>query len=508
MQSIEDLLLSLRLRSVKVWSENGQLRFRAPKGALRSEDINALRMHRSRIIESLTSANLGRAGPLRRRDAGCSVPLAANQMHWWKYIREHHGGWCNRMTTVAVRVSGKLNISLLRECIGMIVQRHDSLRTKFIVVGGEPRQHVEAMCAVDFDVTDLSAAPRPSADEEVQRLSLDFIEERIDPATGPLFGARLFRISDCEHVLVLALDHMITDALSNEILSNEIWVVYQQTKEGLPPSLPELPLQYADYALWQQQMYDSWRKEHEGYWRERLTGAPRTLLPCRVSSPEMQQSTSSILPIPFGPILSARLTELARKERVPLSLVALTVYIATMSRLCDQTDLVLSLVSHGRHWPELAKLVGYFANQLYLRVQIAKNDSLHDLLKRVSLEFRCAYDHQDLDRVPNIIPAWSGFGDLHFNWLPSPRSWSVVNTHYRSTADLELKAFSLQRPAPLKFLPYFLDTDAGIHVALVYNPDLYGMDTIEQFSSNIRLFAEVLAQNPLTRLTHIRTPEQ
>jgi hypothetical protein len=159
--------------------------------------------------------------------------------------------------------------------------------------------------------------------------------------------------------LILALDHVIADAVSLEILGAEILTLYRQAEQGLPFSLPKLVVQFADYVVWQQQTYSNWLKQHEVYWRQRLAGASRIRIVSNDGLPKAEQPVGALLHIPFGDVLSAKFREVARREQIQLALVVFCVFTAVMMHWCQRKDLVIKFLISGRHHAKLESMIGF-----------------------------------------------------------------------------------------------------------------------------------------------------
>lgn len=495
-----DLLSSLYRRGVRIWVENGQLRFQAPKGALLPEELARLRMFKNEIVGFLLDAPLAPDIPLEPRAAGYPAPLTAIQLRVWNYTVEKAARLSTRASGFAERIHGPLSTCILRESIEAVVRRHESLRTRFALADGVPTHIINSSCEFDFEVIDCRQLPPGSAESAIQCHAQEFLKEKVDLSVGPLFAVKLFRLSSCEHVLVLALDHMITDAVSNGILIREIWALYNQASQGSPLSLPTLSVQFADYAVWQQRTYSAWLDKNGAYWRKRLSHSPRTRLPCDVGLGEVAQLVGATLEISIGEELSIRLRDVARRQGTLLSLIVLTVYVAAMWRWCNEDDLVVGFVSNGRYRPELENVIGFVADILYLRIELHKQSSVLDLLNRIIFEFKSAYDHYDFGRVPDLIPeCWT---ELYFNWLSRYRVQSSVECDGR----IRVEPFRLAADWPAKFAPFFYDTNAGIRVTVMYRPDLIPRSMVEQFGRNLRCFAEVLVERPSASVASIVMP--
>lgn len=492
MQSSNDLLCSLHRRDVKVWAENGALRFRAPTGALAREDLESLRALRFEVIESLEQMDFSIDARLRPRIAGSAVPLTPQQILAWNWLTERKS---RRWSHSGIRVFGRLDMDLLRRSLDAVVWRHESLRTRIVVVDGVPRPQTNAACDYEWAVIDMCHISSHSIEGELTRLAGDFVRDKIDVTVDPLFAVRAFKLADCEHLLIFALDHMISDGVSLGILIKEVWTLYGHVKRGLPFQLPKLTLQFGDYAVWLQQTHGAWLQKHAQYWKEKLIGAQCIEIPaCGVL---VENSTGARLDISIGGALSSRLREIARRERTILSLVMLTIYVAVMSRWCNQRDLVIRVPNNGRCRPELQDMIGLLATALFLRIEIARDDTFLDLLARIRVEFYSASEHVSFGRIFEVVP---GLGtEIVFNWLP-PQGTHVITDSYQPEDKITAMPFPQPVPVPFKFMPLFYDSGLGINANINYCPDFLTLDTVEWFADNLRLFAREFARNPLCQV--------
>jgi surfactin family lipopeptide synthetase A len=495
----EQLLSSLRQRGIKLWLDSGQLRFRAPRGALHAEELAVLRAHKPELVRLLAQGDLEADAPLERRDATVRVPLTAAQRRWRSYINDHQGGLTERLCHVTMRVHGPLDVGRLQACLTVLVERHEPLRTRIVVNDATAEQLVEAPSACHLAIVDLSRVAADERDSEVSRQCEQFMAEKVDLANGPLFAARLFALSNQEHVLTLTLEHMVADGASTSILHKELWALYQRDGAVQPSSLPEAPLQFADYAVWQERTHQAWLQLHQGYWERHLTGAVGLRLPrAREIKPSREFPACVISRFPFGRALTDALRELARRERTLLSLVVLAIYVIVIFRWCRQHDFVLIFISNGRNRPELQNMVGYLANLLHLRIQVSETDTFGSLLERLSEELRAAYEHEDFDRVPHFVPACST--ELDFNWISTHWMWE---TRPPAGSDLRIEPFALEAPWVRPFLPAFFDTPDGVVATVISQPCIFTADTVARFGSSLQHVARAVAQFPLVELAAI-----
>lgn len=500
-QSGIDLVTSLRRRGVKVWADNGAVRFQAPKGILLPEELAQLRLMKGEIVRVLEQAQCLMDDPVKPREVGCSIPVTPMQLRVWGEIVERGITSSTRWCTFATRAFGALNIALLQKSIETVVWRHESLRTRIVADNGTPRQLVDMPCEYNLSVIVLSRTSSADNEREVKRLAQEFADEKVDISVGPLFEARLFELSARDHVLILAFDFIISDAISIQLVNSELWTSYEQTVRGRSVSLPQVTLQFADYAIWLQRTYDAWADKHESYWRDRLTGAPCVRLPFDYSATQMRPAEGAMRQIALNDTLSASLRAMARRERTTLPLVMLSVYIAVMAGWCNRRDLVIAFVSNGRYRPELQNIVGLVASRLYLRVGLDHAECFLDLLGQVSREFYSAHDHRDFDRVPLLIPECNT--ELQFNWLPDGWDRVPVSEREENNDRLLIQRFPFRAMRSETFIPLFFDTPDGINVTVRYRPDLLAHSSIERFGRNLRILSEEITQHPHVPVTSI-----
>lgn len=447
-------------------------------------------------MEATQQSQLDISTQLRRRPADCPIPLTGSQRSIWNYLLES-GKRTRRDVANAVRICGPLQTDLLQECLATIVSRHESLRTRIVTLDNVPTQHIDESGHRYFDAVDLSTVSLPRSELVARRLAEEMSTQPVDWAAGPLFKAMLIKLSAQRHVFVVAADHVISDAASAGIVNSELWYLYRRRVQSLPPELPSLSLQFADYAVWQEQAYSLWRSKNETYWQARLAGAQPARLPVDCGSEVAEGLTTATTHIPLGKRLSVAVREVARRERTPLSLLALAVYACVMSRWCDTRDLVLTMVSHGRHGHrDLTSMTGCFANCLHLRLEIGSQESFLDLLQQVRLECEAAFNHYHFGRTWEFMTDFPT--DVRFNWVNLPRA--PLSQQAEAEDVLQLQPFPLGMAWSGKLWPFMFDTPAGICTTVAYRPDLYVPRTIERFGVNLRLCAQALVQNPHARV--------
>jgi len=436
--------------------------------------------------------------PIDPRPPGCAVPLTSLQ---WSIFKDsvladpEKRPLSQRMCASAARITGPLNVGLLERSIAGLVRRHESLRTTFETFEGVTTQRIHPPGESRLTCVDLSTLSKSEAESEAKRLTKQFQDQKIDLSVGRVFEAKLFKLEIQEHVLIVLADHMISDGMSNSILDREIWLAYDNALGDEPALLPTPPVQFADYAVWQERTKESWRKEHEEYWTQHLAGGAPTIIPLS-SEANQPLDTSAIAHVFYGAVLTARLRQFAESQQVSLSNVALMLYATAMSLWCDKEDLIIRCPAHGHYWPELENVVGLLVNFLYLRIRVGRHHTFSELLAQVQEEMRSALKHRDFDRVINLIPECKNT-QLEFHWRPA--RWREGVAHRRPTFDQRIKRrpFLIRTPEwGFNFWCLFNETQSDICATVVYRGNVLRPNAIDQFGNDMRSIARVLIDHP------------
>jgi hypothetical protein len=452
-------------------------------------------------MEALPSSET-RAQP---RAPGSPVPLTAWQRYVWNLYSQGRRTSDLRLCEGSLKIRGPLDEDLLGKVINTIVRRHESLRTRIVLTDGIPRQQIVPASDYLLEKIDLAGGPVSEVWERVHQFSNRFLHEQIDWSLDSPFSAKLLKLSELEQVLLVGIDHMVGDDASSGIIRREIASLYQQGEHRLREALPNTSLQFADYAVWQQNTLEAWRSRHEPYWRERLSRAAQVNFPSDDTQQEQQSLRWITTRYPLGAQLSEKLRVLAWKEKMLLPLVVLSVVVNALSRWCDQPEWSIDFQSHGRQGhPEFASTVGYLITYLRLHFDVRGDESLHDLLKRAHLEYWAAVEHQDYGRLPDCLQTTPA--TICFDWAGT--NWSrATASPPRADGQVEMAAFPLCKTegdllAPSRYLSFTVlpedeHTAAGIVIRVAHPQDLASRSTMERLGLSIRLFAEAFTENPL-----------
>ncbi|MFL5538620.1 MAG: condensation domain-containing protein, partial [Longimicrobiaceae bacterium] len=323
-----------------------------------------------------------RAAPagIPRRAAGGDAPLSFAQERLW-FLERLQPGLAAYNLPASRRFSGPLDAGALERAMGEIVRRHESLRTTFREVDGVPVQVVSPFGGFALPVDDLSALGEAAREAEVRRREAEQVERPFDLTVGPLYRAALLRLGEREHALLFCLHHIVTDGWSMDVFFRELLVLYEAYRDGRDPGLPEPPIQYGDYAVWQREQWRAEEARHVAYWRERLAGAPELLeLPADHPRPPVPSFRGASVPVEVPAEVLERLRELGRREGATLYMVVLAAFQLVLSRWSGSDDVLVGTLVAGRTREEVEPLVGLFMNTLVLRGDLSGDPTFRDLV--------------------------------------------------------------------------------------------------------------------------------
>ncbi|HVR97613.1 MAG TPA: amino acid adenylation domain-containing protein, partial [Thermoanaerobaculia bacterium] len=325
------------------------------------------------------------------------LPLSFAQERLWLFDRMQPGLPAYNVPDVA-RWRGPLRVDVLARVLDEIVARHESLRTRIEVsASGKPVQVIDPRLEVPVPVADLQALPAAAREAEARRQAEEETWRPFDLARGPVLRACVLRLAPDDHVTVFTRHHIASDGWSMEVFSHELAVLYDAFSQGLPSPLPPLPVQYADFAVWQRRwLSGALLEEQLGWWRERLAGAPALLqIPTDRPRPAVQAFEGAIVSLRVPVPRALAFEELCRREGVTVFMALLAAWDALLARYGAGTDLVVGSPVANRHRIEVERLIGFFANTMVLRTDLSGDPTVRELLGRVRETALGAYEHQD-----------------------------------------------------------------------------------------------------------------
>ncbi|MGC2778967.1 MAG: condensation domain-containing protein, partial [Bradyrhizobium sp.] len=349
-------------------------------------DFGVLSDDRRRLLERLLKKEgIDLASPpvvARRADARVPASFAQKPLLFGEQL---FGSTSVYNISAAANLSGPLDTGILQKCLREIVRRHETLRTRFDIQDGEGVQVIDGPGPFELDLADLSGLEPALREAMVRRLVEDEAARPFDLSKGPLFRAKAVRLGDQEHVILVTMHHIVSDGLSIGILLTELAALYQAFAQELPSPLPELAIQFADFAQWQRtSLDDGTLRKHVDYWKLRLQEAPAALdLPTDRPRPNAANFDGGVLNFALPRELSEKLRAFARREEVTLYMVLLAAFQLLLKRYSGQVDIVVGSPIAGRPRREFEGLIGLFVNTVVMRTDLSGDPPVRDLLKRV-----------------------------------------------------------------------------------------------------------------------------
>ena len=405
---IENLVYDLQSRGVNIWVEEERLRTRAAKGAITPALRAEIQSRKPELLTFLRQAHNGAEQfPIQPVAHTGALPLSFAQQRLW-FLEQMGSGYAYNMV-LSLHLQGTLQITALQQALTEIVRRHASLRTTFITVDGTPQQVIQPPPEVALPIIDLQQLSPDAQADEVTRLTRAEAQQGIDLEQDLMIRTKLLGLkgpaseSDSQdHLLLITMHHIAFDGWSLGVLLHELETLYTAFLEGNPPLLPELPLQYADFAVWQRQwLQGEVLGKQLDYWKKQLAEVPQLLqLPTDHPRPLRPSYQGNQIQFVIEADLTLALKQLSQQEGCTLFMTLLGAFQVLLYRYTQQESFVIGTIIANRQHRELESLIGFFANTLALRADLSTPDgeplTFRDLLARVRQTTQHAYDHQDL----------------------------------------------------------------------------------------------------------------
>lgn len=432
-------------------------------------------------------------------------PLAFSQLAYWN-LNSLGERKSLRQVAFAMRVRGRLHIEALRESATEVVRRHSALRTRLLLVDDVPVQEIREQLDWDIDASDLTALPEEQRESQLDSLINRYVTAPVDVRHDPLFGVALFQLRADEHVLVVAMEHLISDAFSVNLFLRELLSGYGQRVSGKAIASPPVPLQFPEYALAQRRTFQSWSDQHGNYWRERLAGLPSVRFPTDLDPASTGALSGwATVPVHIGKELMERLRAWARLNKTTLVLSICTAYIALVHRLSHGGDVLIQFQTSGRTSHRMESSIGFFASVLYLRVGVGKEDRFGDLLERVAEEYCNAYAHADAYYFASQTPRQEFTRTSLFNWVPLGAR--IELSELADSADrIEFSPASFSNGAVDRLewdndpMTVLFETEDGIVGGVNFPRNRFSAQSMQRFGRNFSMYLQTLVEDPETRV--------
>ena len=423
---------------------------------------------------------------------------------WFLDQLEHESAVYNK--SVALQLDGSLDVGVLEQVLNVIVQRHEALRTTFMTVEGQVMQVIRPTQRIPLQAVDLRSIPKAEQEGEALRLATEDVQLPFDLTHGPLMRTTLLQLGVEEYVLLVTTHHIISDEWSMIVLCQELAAHYEAFSHGQSSPLPQLPIQYADYAVWQRQWLQGEALETQlSYWRQQLDEVPAVLeLPADYQRPAVQTFRGAPHSFALSKEVADALKALSHRAGVSLFMTLLAAFDVLLHRYTGQTDIVIGSPIANRNRSGVEELIGYFVNTLVLRTDLAGNPTFEQVLRRVREVALEAYDHQDL-------PFEKLVEELHpeRNLSHNPLFQVMFSFQSDPTPTFDLPGLRLRlveianRTAKFDLTLTVGDTGQGLTGLFEYSTDLFEPATISRMVGHFQTLLEGIVAAPEQRISEL-----
>ncbi|ARU62806.1 hypothetical protein CBW65_18885 [Tumebacillus avium] len=440
------------------------------------------------------------------------MPMSSSQERLWFFEQLQPGTPTYNIPEV-VRIQGAIDFDALQSALNELVRRHENLRTSFHMVGGQPVQKIEPFTPRPLPVIDLQGLPETERYPRGKELATELYKRPFTLSDGAPFSLTLLRLSEQDHILVLMMHHIITDGWSMSRIYQETLALYDRYSQGEVSDLPELPVQYADYAVWQRELLNGAGLDGQlAYWREQLQGPlPVLQLPTDRPRPAQQTFRGNSFSFEVPRSLSDELHLLARQEGVTLYMLLLAAFNTLLSRYSGQEDILLGSPVANRTREEVEGLIGFFVNTIVLRTDLSGAPTFRELLARVKQTTLDAYANQDVpfERLveavrPERSSSHSTLIQAVFALLNTPGSALQVEGLQVELPGMTLTRLGVEKESvDYDFVINMVDNENGLRGVCEYNADLFDTATIQRLLRHFIALLGAILDNPERSITEL-----
>jgi amino acid adenylation domain-containing protein/FkbM family methyltransferase len=440
-----------------------------------------------------------------RRTTSESSPLSYAQQRLW-FLDQLEQGNSSYNMPIAVRITGRLDVKSLERTLNEIVRRHEVLRTTIRVIDGQPMQIVAPARTIRLPILDVSKLEKATREAEVKLIVSQERQYVFDLSLEPALRARLLRLEKEGHIVILTMHHIISDGWSIGVLVREINILYRAFSTRQPSPLPELSIQYADYAVWQREpAQEAAIKQQLDYWRQRLADTPSLLeLPTDRPRPPVQSFHGARVSFALPPGLTEKLKALAEQNEATLFMVLLGAFQALLLRYTSQEQINVGSPIAGRQHIETEELIGLFASTLVMHTDLSGDPGFTELLKRVRQTALDAYAHQDVPFERLVEELQPERSLSHSPLFQVAFALQNVTPPELEMFGLRVEAVSVENnTAKFDLTLSMIDAGAGLKGALEYNSDLFDAETIQRMAGHLEILLTSIVSDPTQRISQL-----
>lgn len=406
---------------------------------------------------------------------------------------------------VILKCTGYFDVSAFQQALNLLTARHEILRTVFNVIDEKPQQVILENMEVDLIVKDLSNLIDLERNAEIQLLLSEVVAHEFDLTNGPLHKSEVLRLSNDEHIFVVNFHHIIIDEWSIGVFFRELKELYESQTEGRKSKLKELPIQYADYAVWQREwLQGDLLDELVGYWTKQLEGLQGLELPTDKQRPTVQTFKGLTYTTKIDASLTARLKTFSKTSRVTLNMLLLAVFNVLLYRYTQQEDIAVGMPITNRNRVELEELIGFFVNTVIVRVDLSGKPTFQELLKRVNETYLAVCEHQDLpfEKLVEVINPERDLGRTPLFQVMFVMEDTLVGV--ANMGEMIIEPLSVEtRTSKFDLTLFIANVDDQLEVVFEYSTDLFNGDRIERMAGHFRRLLEEIMNNPKMKISEL-----
>jgi amino acid adenylation domain-containing protein len=462
--------------------------------------IGELSPQRRALLEKLLREQTGRGelpAAIRRRVQSGPAPLSHAQQRLWFLDQLMPGNTLFNLSS-AYRISAPVDVAVLESSLNEVVRRHEALRTTFRAVNGEPFQLVAPSCWLALRLADLRSTAASRREQAALALASEESQRPFDLARGPLLRTTLVRINEADYIFLLTMHHIISDAWSMGLFWTELSAIWDAFAEGKPSPLPELPIQYADFAEWEREWLDGGVLDKQlDYWKKQLAGMTALQIRTDHARPEVQSTRGAALCVTIAPSVVSGVLTISRTEGATLFMTLLAAFQTLLFRYTGQTDIVSGTFHANRSRGEVELLIGFFVNSLVLRTDFEGAPSFREVLRRVRTMALDAFAHRDVpfarlvqELQPDRDFSRNPLFQVAFQLLNAPGLTS-------DEPDPNEPMLEVKRKTAILDLTFTLwESGGGLTGEIEYNTDLFDANSIERMAIHYQTLLEEVAADP------------
>jgi Condensation domain/TubC N-terminal docking domain len=516
MSEVDAIASRMLDRGITLWCENGEIHYRDDRGDITEQDIALLRHMKADLLlflEQRMSTAL-RDSPIVRRRPDEKVPLTFAQMSSWKSLVRFGMRRNIRSVAKAMRIEGELDVASLTRAFSHMIGRHEILRMRVVPDVTLPTQEEIPNGRFELEFVEASGQCLEERERNLKLLADGLANENCDVTVGPLIKARLVRNTPIDHVFIVAIDHIVADGVSMGIVMRDIWITYMHYLRGSALALPRIDLQFADYAVWENNINTRWWKSHGEYWESSLACDPCTKIFNDEERGPGEKLRTKVVGIALSKEVTQQLRLLAQRQRTTLVMITLATYLGLIAKWSQNSDVMLALILAGRQRKELVNAVGLFAFKTHLRISVDPAAPFLEFLRLTCAEYSKVHMHQCYGRFALNWPDREYTKTPVFNFharikeyaqaankivraAPSVRGsmrlkyFPISKSHYETDWDEDLAALDGEPETELH------ESRGGIAGNILYSEHRADAGFMQRFATSYEAAATAVANNPL-----------